>query len=147
MIMHCPHSFGPVAMPLFHLQTVPYFSGHVDDLLNNFLDKYEELANACQLSELEKCKTVIHYVTWSHHNLWKLLDEFHLFDRTGFCQALSHIYKSPSTEGKYSQQKLSNFIMLASKTCKKEEDVQQYYRKFLILSKPLLNSQQLTKQE
>jgi hypothetical protein len=51
-------------------------------------------------------------------------------------------------EEKYTQQKLLDFIKLASKTCKKEEeDMRQYYRKFLILSKPLLDSQELTKQE
>jgi hypothetical protein len=84
MTTHCPHSFGPAVMPLFHLQTALYFSRHVDNSLDDFLDEYEELVNACQLSKLEKCETVIHYVTQSHCDLWKSLNKFKLFDWAGF---------------------------------------------------------------
>ena len=142
------HSFGPAGMPSHRSQTAPYFSGNVEDSWEDFIKEYEDLARGCRLTDQEKCETLLRYIASSHRDLCRSLDEYSNSDLTGFRQALSHIYESPSMEGKYSQQKLSDFVKLASKTRKKEEeDVRQYYRKFLILSKPLLDSHELTKQE
>jgi hypothetical protein len=101
---------------------MPYFSGSVEDLWEDFLKEYEDLARGCRLSKLEKCKTLLHYIAPSHHNLCRSLDEYSNSDWTGFYQALSCIYESPLMEGKYSQQKLSDFVKMVSRTCKKEEE-------------------------
>jgi hypothetical protein len=51
-------------------------------------------------------------------------------------------------KGWYSKQKLSEFVKSASKSHKTEDDdVLQYYRRLLILSKPLLDSRRLTEEE
>jgi hypothetical protein len=135
-------------MPSPRSQTVPYFSRSVEDSWEDFLKEYEDLARGCRLTGQEKCEMLLCYIALSHCDLYRSLDEYSNSDWAGFHQALSCIYKSPSMEGKYSQQKLLDFVKLSSKICKKEEeDMWQYYRKFLILSKPLLNSQELTKQE
>jgi hypothetical protein len=135
-------------MPSPRSQTAPYFSGSVEDSWEDFLKEYEDLARGCRLTGQEKCETLLRYIMPSHRDLCRSLDEYSNSDWAGFHQALSRIYESPSTEGKYSQQKLSDFVKLSSRTRKKEEeDMRQYYRKFLILSKPLLDSQELTKQE
>jgi hypothetical protein len=148
MSTHHPHSFGPAGMPSPRSQTALYFSGKVKDSWEDFIKEYEDLARGCRLTEQEKCETLLRYIALSNRDLCRSLDEYSNSDWTGFRQELSRIYESSSTEGKYSQQKLSDFIKLASKSRKKEEeDVRQYYRKFLILSKPLLDSQELTKQE
>jgi len=129
-------SRGHASVPLSNRALL---SGRVDDSLDDFLEEYEELAKDGRLSEQQKCKTVLCYIAPTHRDLWKSLDEFHLSDWTGFCQALSRVYESTSTQGRYSQQKPSEFIKTAAKTHKTEEDdILQYYRRFLILSKPLL---------
>jgi hypothetical protein len=109
-------------MPLPRSQTALYFSGSVEDSWEDFLKEYKDLARGCRLTGQEKCKTLLCYIALSHCNLCRSLDEYSNSDWTGFCQALSCIYESPLTEGKYSQQKLLDFIKLAFKTCKKEEE-------------------------
>jgi hypothetical protein len=99
MATHHPCSFSPAAMPPSHSQTAPYFSGCVDNSLDDFLKEYEELAKDCRLMEQQKCKMVLHYIALTHHDLWKSLDEFHLSDWMRFHQALSHVYVSPSKQG------------------------------------------------
>jgi hypothetical protein len=122
MSIHHPHSFGPAGMPLPQSHTAPYFSGSVEDSWEDFLKEYEDLGRGCRLTKQEKCKTLLCYSAPSHHNLCRSLDEYSNSDWTGFHQALSCIYESPLMEGKYSQQKLLDFIKLASRTCKKEEE-------------------------
>jgi hypothetical protein len=148
MATHHPHSFSPTAMPLSCSQTVPYFSRHIDDSLDNFLKEYEELAKDCRLTEQQKCEMVLCYVALTHCDLWKSLDEFHLSDWMRFHQALSCNYVSPSRQGQYSKQKLLEFVKSSSRShMTEEEDILWYFRCFILLSKPLLNSQQLTKEE
>jgi hypothetical protein len=137
-----------MAMPSSHSQTAPFFSGCVEDSLEDFLEEYNELAKDCRLMEKQKCEMVLCYIAPSHRDLWRSLDEFHIYDWTRYCQALSQIYESTSAEGQYSQHKLLEFVKTASKIHKtEEEDVLQYYRHFILLSKPLLDSQWLTKEE
>jgi hypothetical protein len=116
------HSFGPAGMPSHQSQTASYFSRNVEDSWEDFIKEYEDLARGCRLTQQEKCETLLHYIALSHCDLCRSLDEYSNSDWTEFHQALLHIYESPSMEGKYFQQKLLDFVKLASKTRKKEEE-------------------------
>jgi hypothetical protein len=126
---------------------MPYFSRHIDNSLDNFLKEYKELVKDCRLMKQQKCEIVLCYIALTHCDLWKSLDEFHLSDWMGFHQVLLHIYMSPSRQGRYSKQKLSEFIKSSRSHMIEEEDILWYFQHFILLSKPLLNSQQLTKEE
>ena len=128
--------------------TAPFFSGRVGDSLDEFLVEYDELADDRQLSEQQKCETVLRYISPSHRDLWKSLDAYTDGDWSKLCHDLEGIYASTSTKGQYTRQKLYDFVQYSAKSpITEEDDVHRYYRRFLILSKPLLDSQRMTDEE
>ena len=102
------------------------------------MQKYEELARDCRLSDQQKCETVLRYVAPTHQDLWKTLDEFRVYDWNGFRRALSDIYVNTASQRWYAKQKLVEFVESSSRShMNDEDDVLQYYCRFLILLKPL----------
>jgi hypothetical protein len=49
---------------------VPYFLGHMEQKLDDFLREYKELADSNSLSMQQKVETIIQYVAVSHHDYW-----------------------------------------------------------------------------
>lgn len=135
----------PATMPPHNSHCAPYFSGQVCDPIEDFLDEYEELANCCGLTERQKVERVIRYIPFSFRDLWKSLDGYRAHDWTDFRRELEDIYEGPSFFRRNSEQKLLDFVRHSSETrMSGEEDVLHYYRQFLALSKPLLDSKRLT---
>ena len=63
-----------------------------------------------------------------------------------FRRELEDIYDGPSALIRHplAEQKLLDFVRRSSKSCMSdEEDVLHYYRRFLVLSKPLMDSRRL----
>ena len=65
---------GAGAMP--RSQRAPYFTGRVDDPLEDFLRDYEELATTHQLNDREKVQTVLRYIPVSLQDYWRSLEGY-----------------------------------------------------------------------
>jgi hypothetical protein len=136
---------GVSAMPPPRSSRAPYYSGRVGDPIEDFLDEYNELAESCGLTERQKVEAIIRYIPLTLRDLWKSLDSFQLHDWADLRTTLEDIYDGTSSLSRHSGQKLMEFVRNSSKTrMNDEEDVLQYYRHFLVLSKPLIDSQRLT---
>ncbi len=120
------------------------FTGEGGDSLDNFLCKYEELANGHGLTEQQKVDWVIQYIDRSQRNLWKSLDSYMALDWVDLCNELQGMYLETPLERKYSKCKLSDFMNQTSKVrISEEKDVLDYFRQFNLLSKLLVNLCQL----
>jgi hypothetical protein len=88
---------GPATMPPPRSHRAPYFSGRVGDLIEDFLNEYEELANSCGLTDCQKVETIIRYIPLTLQDLWKSLDGYLVHDWTDFRRVLKDIYDGPLT--------------------------------------------------
>ncbi|KAI0267962.1 hypothetical protein BGY98DRAFT_374765 [Russula aff. rugulosa BPL654] len=139
---------GPAAMPSARSNRAPFFSGQVGDPIGEFLTEYEELADSCGLTNQQKVETIIRYIPLTHRDLWKSLEGYATHHWADFRLGLEDIYAGISAHSRHSKQKLYDFVKYASKTrMNEEEDVQRYYCRFMIFSKPLKDSQRLTDEE
>src|SRR5712671_1740693 len=139
---------GPGAMPAPASHNAPFFSARVDDLLKTFLEQYEELATRYALTDQEKVKTVIRFVHPEHRDLWMSLNNYKNPDWTAFQQELEQLYTEAKPSRRYSKTKLKAWIKNSSrKRMNGEEDVIAYYRKFMVLSKPLVDAVKLTSED
>ena len=126
----------------------PYFSGQVGDPIEDFLREYEEQASICALTNRQKVETVVRYIPTALRDLWKSLDGYITHDWADLRRSLEHIYANASARSRHSKQKLHDFIRYSSKQqMTEEEDVLQYYRRFLVFSKPLMDARRLTDEE
>jgi hypothetical protein len=119
---------GPAAMPSACDNKALYFSAHVGDPLDNFLQEYEDLATSCALTPQQKVETILWYIPTNLRDLWKILDGYAGHDWNIFRVSLEQLYKSTLTQSKYSKQKLYDFVHYNSRTrMRSEEDVHEYY--------------------
>jgi len=72
----------------------PYFSGELDEDIDEFLQEYEELADKCQLTEEEKVKKVIRYIAKTHKDFWRAMDRYKTNDWEDLCEDLRASYLS-----------------------------------------------------
>jgi predicted Fe-S protein YdhL (DUF1289 family) len=117
----------------------------MEQKLDDFLKEYKELADSNGLSSQQKVETIIWYVAVPHCNFWMAAEGYATHDWDDFCQALRKTYMDISTWGRYTQDKLRDFVWESCKHRRREEeDILQYYRQFQVLSKPLLDANRLT---
>ncbi|KAN0118727.1 hypothetical protein V8E52_004838 [Russula decolorans] len=136
---------GPVAMPPPRTNHAPHFSGQVGDPIEDFLREYEEFADSCSLTDRQKAETVIRYIPLFLRDFWKSQNGYAAGDWTGLKRELLDIYDDTSAHSRHSRQKLVEFVRRSVKLhMRDEEDVQNYYRQSIVLSKPLLDSHHLT---
>jgi len=96
----------------------------------------------------QRVQTIMRYVPVEIHDLWQLLDGYLEHNWAQFQEEICEIYEEGDLLSRYSKQKLADYTRQASHSQKKDkEDVGKYYQRFLILSKPLLQSQRLTEDE
>jgi len=132
-------------MPSARSKTTPFFSGNIDNPIEDFLQEYEELANSYRLNSRQKVETVIRYVAQSQRDIWKSLEGYINRDWVDLCHDLRDEYVDPTPQGRYSKQKLQDYTnRRARHQIEDEEDVLKYYRVFNRLSKPLLDSDRIT---
>src|SRR5258708_7357934 len=139
------HGTGPAAMPSPRSSRAPHYSGSVDDSMEDFLREFEELANSCGLTNHQKVETVTCYTTSALREFWKSLDGYVALDWRDLKRELLELYAGTSALRRHSEQQLRGFVRASAKSrMRSEADVVHYYRQFIILSKPLLDSQRLT---
>ena len=125
-----------------------HFSGKLDQPIEDFLDKFEGLADRCGLTGLQKVEAVIWYINWSQHHIWQHLPGFINQNWIDFCNELHAKYISPTPEGQFSRQKLVNFAsQYAQKYMEDKTNVINYQYKFNAQSKSLLSMGRITVDE
>jgi len=102
-------NLGPVAMPSAHSHKAPFFDGKNRDPIEVFLREYEDLANTYQLTNEEKVKMVLRYVSLELRDLWQLLDGFPTLDWAHFMHKIEDIYADKNSLTRYSKKKLLNY--------------------------------------
>ncbi|KAI0246804.1 hypothetical protein BJV78DRAFT_1297250, partial [Lactifluus subvellereus] len=136
---------GPAAMPGPRSAKAPYFSGQPEDRIADFLLEYEGLATGYKLSEKEKVETILRYVPFSVRELWKTLTGYASADWNTFRTTLEELYPDTAAATRYTKHVLQDFIQLSSRyRMRDENDVLQYYRRFLTISNPLRTANQIT---
>lgn len=136
---------GPAAMPAPRSNRAPHFSGAVDDRIEDFLREYEEFADSCGLSDRQKVEVVTRYTTAELRDFWKsragyLAREWRLLRRE-----LLQLYEATSNQRRHTEGKLRSFARKSAESrMRDEDDVIQYYRKFIVRCQPLMDSQRLT---
>jgi hypothetical protein len=139
---------GVTAMPSVQSKLAPHFTGEIEDLIEDFLEEYEELVKKCELTDQEMVETVIQYVIHSECHVWKSLPGYADCDWDDFHTQLCKEYVSPTKEGQFSRQKLIECTdKYARKRMQDESNVINYHRQFNTLSKVLLDSGQITRCE
>jgi len=146
--MAAPGTHGVSGMPYLRSKFVPFFSGEVDQDVEDFLDEYEEKANENNLTDTQKVETVIRYVVKTQHHIWKSLPGYIDRDWGDLRAQLRQQYINPSTEGQFLKQKLVDFVdKYARKRMDDEADVINYHRQFNTKGKFLLDSGRVTQGE
>ena len=139
---------GPVAMPAPRSNKAPFFGDQSGDPIEHFLREYENLAITHALSPREKVEQILRYVSPELRDLWQFLDGYASRDWQTFKQSIQDIYAEASVMSRYSKQRLREFTKLASRSrMADEEDVRTYYKRFLVLCKPLLQNRKITDEE
>ena len=75
-------------MPAALSHHAPYFLGEGGESLDDFLHKYEELADGYGLMERQKVDWVIRYMAHSQQDLWKSMEGFMISDWNNLCNEL-----------------------------------------------------------
>ena len=110
--------------------------------MEDFLREFEELANSCGLTNHQKVETVTCYTTSDLREFWKSLDGYVALDWRDLKRELLELYAGTSALRRHSEQQLRGFVRASAKSrMRSEADVVYYYCQFIILSKPLLDSQ------
>ena len=135
-------------MPYAKDNKAPHFSARPGDSLDDFIREYEELANTCTLNDQQKVETILRYIPHELRDLWKILEGYTTHDWTVFKRSLAKLYRNTSTMGKYTKQKLYDFVGYNSQSrMRGEEEVHQYYREFHIFCQPLIEAARITTEE
>ena len=128
-------------MPSMQSKLAPHFTGEVEFPIQDFLEEYEELVDKCGLTNFQKVETVIRYVNRLQRHVWTMLPGYINCNWDDLHDELCEEYINPSTESKFSKQKLVNFTdKYAQKHMDDETDVIRYHWQFNTLSKTLVDS-------
>jgi hypothetical protein len=136
---------GPAAMPAPRSNQAPHFSAAVNDSIEDFLREYEEFADNCGLTEEQKVETLTRYAETSLREFWKSQEGYKALDWRSLKRALLKIYGGTAATKCHSKRKLKDFAKESAKfRMRDEDDIILYYRQFIVLSQPLLDTQRLT---
>ena len=146
-MVHAP-AYSISAMPSIHSKLAPYFSGKISQLIKEFLEEYNELADKHGLTNRQKVDTVIWYVNKQQHHIWRSLDGFLNRDWNQLCTELRNEYVSPTTAGKHTKKMLLKLVEDSAQSCMEyETDMIDYHRQFNTISKPLIDNGKITTSE
>jgi hypothetical protein len=94
---------GPAAMPLSTARRAPYFSGRLDNSIEDLLHLYEQLATSCRLTDQEKAEMTIRYTAPSQRELWKSFPGYAPHNWAEFRRSLEKVYTRTSSTGSYAK--------------------------------------------
>ena len=130
---YAPHT-GPTAMPSPRSKFAPYFSGRADDF-EDFLQEFEDLARACELTEPQQVDALVRYLDRSSREFCSTRNGYHMRDWFSFRQDLIHSFGTTVPRHQIKRKKPYRLVEDSSRsrmTCK--ADVLQYYRDFMCYS-------------
>ncbi|KAH8976612.1 hypothetical protein EDB92DRAFT_1823619 [Lactarius akahatsu] len=104
---------GLAAMPAARSQCAPRFSGQDDEILEEFLQEYEDLADGNGLSERQKVETILRYVPRSLQKLWSMLPGYVNVRWHHFRAQLEELYPDIAGCTRCMCQGLSQFVELS----------------------------------
>jgi hypothetical protein len=137
---------GPAAMP--RATKTPSFDGMTGEPIVDFLIDYGELADGHNLTDQQKVETILRYIPPPQRDLWKTLKGYATGDWTTFRRELEKLYPDVDAAMRYSRQALLDLVNLSARTrMRDEKDVFDYYRRFLAISNPLSDSNQISSDE
>src|SRR6266850_1211933 len=117
---------------------MPGFSEDGTVAFPDFLHKYEALARANGLTNLQKVESIVRYVSLELRRFWRSLDGFDPPLWNTFHAALVDMYPDTSAATRVTKRNLRELIRKSREyRMRDEEDVMRYYRQFLKLTNPL----------
>ncbi|KAH9024397.1 hypothetical protein EDB84DRAFT_1273924 [Lactarius hengduanensis] len=124
-------------MPAARSQRVPRFLGQDDEILEEFLQEYGDLADGNGLSERQKVETILRYVPRSLQKLWSTLPGYRSVRWRHFRAQLEELYPDIAARTRCTCQGLTQFVELSARNrIREEKDVLRYYRNFLTIAAP-----------
>jgi len=139
---------GLAAMPGPRSADAPFFSKSSNISFTDFMHKYHALATANGLTDAEKVKTILRYVSSDLQKFWKSVNGYTTSDWAAFSTALEAMYPDTSAATRLTKKALQDLLYNTSRSCMTDkEDVMDYYREFLELTNPLRTVQQLSEED
>jgi hypothetical protein len=132
-------------MPVAKSKRAPRFSDQDGEILSKFLREYEDLADRNGLTEKQKVKTILRYVSRSVKTLWLYVPGYAPANWRRFCTELERLYPDIAAQTRCTRQGLTEFLELSAESLIRDEnDVMTYYWNFLTIAQPLLKANKLT---
>ena len=136
------------AMPSSRSSKAPHFSGDEDELVSEFLQEYEDLADGCRLNPVQKVETILRYIPRPLQHLWKTRPGYQARDWDYFKADIENLHPDVETFSHHTEQGLETFRKLSAKSrIHNEAEVMKYYRNFLTIADPLLTSHCISNNE
>jgi len=119
---------GLAAMPGPRSANAPFFSKSSNVSFTDFMHEYHTLATANSLTDAEKVKTILRYVSSDLRKFWKSVNGYTTGDWAAFSTALEAIYPDTSTATRLTKKVLQDLLYNTLWSCMTdEEDVMDYY--------------------
>ena len=135
-------------MPAAKSRRAPRFTGQDDEILSEFLQEYEDLADRNGLTERQKVEKIIRYIPRSLRKLWVILPGYRVANWWRFRTELENLYPDIAAQTRCTRQDLAKFVELSARSLIHDEnDVMRYYRHFLTIALPLVNDRKITSYE
>jgi len=132
-------------MPAPRTRGAPYFSERPHESLTDFLLEYDALATAHGLNDDQKVHTLSRYVPSHLHEFWQTLDGYAAANWATYRASIEAIYPDTSASTRFTKKALWELVDSWARTpMRDEEDVLQYYRRFLEYSNPLCAARTLS---
>ncbi|KAF8257542.1 hypothetical protein EI94DRAFT_1629481 [Lactarius quietus] len=127
-------------MPSARSKHAPRFSNASNELLSEFLQEYEDLADGNGLTEKQKVETITRYVPRDLRKLWVTLPGYRTLKWCRFRANLEELYPD-AAEHTCTCQELSRFTELSAEVrIRDDKDVMKYYCNFLTIATDLVDS-------
>ena len=135
-------------MPAPHTCGAPYFSERPNESLTNFLVEYDALATAHGLTNDQKVTTLSGYASLRLHEFWQMLNGYNTGDWTTYWAAIQALYPDTSASTRFTKKALHDLVDSWARTPMHDDnEVLEYYRRFLEYSNPLLTARLLTNED
>ena len=121
---------GINGMPAPTSNKAPTFNSETSELFK-FFEYFEDLADACALTDTEKCKIVVRYVDKATKRFWVTLTGYETHDYDLFKKSVLAQYPGAEKGIKYTRRDLELIVAMPSNDdISTETELLQYYRKF-----------------
>jgi hypothetical protein len=126
-------------MPALHTRGAPYFSVGLNESLTDFLVEYDALlATAHGLTDDRKVRMLSGYVS-------QMLDGYATGDWMTYQASIQALFPDTSASTRFTKQALHELVDFWARTPMRDDDeVLQYYRRFLEYSNPLRTAETIT---